>query len=283
MATISAAKNGIAAAKDSTIDLSALHLGTISLDSLLSALLTLVICLIAIRLVITVLRRVLAKTPLDDRIQKYISNAVRCALWIVAILITADQMGISINSLIALLSVLTLAISLAVQNALSNVAGGLVILISKPFRPGDFIESADGSGTVKEINLTYTHLDTPDGLRISIPNSNLSAGKVINYTTLGCRRVDHTITASYNAPVDTVRQACLDAVSKTPSVLSDPAPVAYVSAYKESSIEYVVRCWCKPADYWDVYFALLQEIKASFDESGVEMTYNHLNVHIVEK
>lgn len=273
----------VSSVMDHPIDLTSLHLGSISLGTLLSALLTLVICVIVIRLITSLLRRVLDKTPLDNRLQKYISSTVRCVMWIVAILIIAQELGIPITSLVALLSVLTLAISLAVQNALSNVAGGLVILISKPFQPGDFIECPDGSGTVKEINLTYTHLDTPDGLRICIPNSNLSSSKVINYTVLGCRRVEHTITASYDAPVNTVRQACLDAVAKTPSVLSDPAPVAYVSAYKESSIEYIVRCWCTPEDYWDVYFHLLQEIKASFDESNVEMTYNHLNVHIVEK
>lgn len=270
-------------AMSSKIDLSALHLGNISLGSLLSALLTLVICLIAVRLVVTLLRRILEKTPLDRRLQKYAISTIRCIAWIVTILITAEQLGIPITSLVALLSVLSLAVSLAVQSVLSNLAGGLVVLITKPFQVGDYIASADGEGTVKDINLTYTHLDTPDGLRISIPNSNLSAGKVINYTSLGQRRVEHKVTASYNAAVPAVRQACLDAISRTPAALSTPAPEVYVNSYGESSIEYVVRCWCKSADYWDVYFALLEQIKAAFDANDIEMTYNHLNVHILDK
>ncbi|MBQ0037444.1 MAG: mechanosensitive ion channel family protein [Clostridiales bacterium] len=270
-------------AMSSTIDLSALHLGDVALASLLTALLTLVICLIAIRVITTLLHRILEKTPLDKRLQKYALSTLRCVMWIIATLIVAEKLGIPMTSLVALLSVLSLAVSLAVQNVLSNIAGGLIILITKPFKIGDFIECDDGTGTVKEINLTYTHLDTFDGLRISIPNSNLSAGKIINYTARGQRRVEHTVTASYDAAVTDVRRACLSAINRTAAVINAPAPEVYVNSYGESSIQYVVRCWCDAADYWDVYFGLLENIKVAFDENNIEMTYNHLNVHILEK
>ena len=176
---------------DQKLDLSALHLGNISLGTLLGTLLTLVICLVAVRLLTALLRRVLAQTHMDARVQKYLVRTVQLVLWVVTVLITADQLGIPVTSLVALLSVLSLAVSLAVQNVLANVAGGLVLLVTKPFAVGDYVDTPCGAGTVKELTLTYTYLDTPDGLRIAAPNSSLSAGKITNYTTLGTRRIQH--------------------------------------------------------------------------------------------
>ena len=249
-------------ALDQKLDLSALHLGTISLGKLLGALLTLAICLIAVRLVTALLRRVLDKTHIDARVRKYLVQSVRLVLWVVTVLITADQLGIPVTSLVALLSVLSLAVSLAVQNVLANVAGGLVLLVTKPFAVGDYVDTPCGAGTVKDLTLTYTYLDTPDGLRIAAPNSSISAGKITNYTALGTRRIEHAVSASYDAPV--------------------PAPEVYVNAYGESGIEYIVRAWARNADYWPAYYALLEGIKAAFDQRSVEMPYNHLNVHIVD-
>ena len=238
---------------DQKLDLSALHLGNISLGTLLGALLTLVICLVAVRLLTALLRRVLARTHMDARVQKYLVRTVQLVLWVVTVLITADQLGIPVTSLVALLSVLSLAVSLAVQNVLANVAGGLVLLVTKPFAAGDYVDTPCGAGTVKELTLTYTYLDTPDGLRIAAPNSSLSAGKITNYTTLGTRRIQHSVSAAYDAPVQTVRQALLDAVARTPDLLESPAPEVYVNAYGESGIEYIVRSWARTADYWTAY------------------------------
>ena len=243
-------------ALDQKLDLSALHLGTISLGKLLGALLTLVICLIAVRLVTALLRRVLDKTHIDARVRKYLVQSVRLVLWVVTVLITADQLGIPVTSLVALLSVLSLAVSLAVQNVLANVAGGLVLLVTKPFAVGDYVDTPCGAGTVKDLTLTYTYLDTPDGLRIAAPNSSISAGKITNYTAFGTRRIEHAVSASYDAPVQTVRQALLDAVARTPGLLDKPAPEVYVNAYGESGIEYIVRAWARNADYWPAYYAL---------------------------
>lgn len=272
----------VESALDQKLDLTALHLGTISLGKLLGALLTLVICLIAVRLVTALLRRVLDKTHIDARVRKYLVQSVRLVLWVVTVLITADQLGIPVTSLVALLSVLSLAVSLAVQNVLANVAGGLVLLVTKPFAVGDYVDTPCGAGTVKDLTLTYTYLDTPDGLRIAAPNSSISAGKITNYTALGTRRIEHAVSASYDAPVQTVRQALLDAVARTPGLLDKPAPEVYVNAYGESGIEYIVRAWARTDDYWPAYYALLEGIKTAFDQRSVEMPYNHLNVHIVD-
>lgn len=263
------------------VDLSALNLGSFTLSALLGALLTLVICLVAMHLLLTLLRRVLNRTKLDATLKKYAVGAMRLVLWVIITLIVADQLGIPVTSLVALLSVLSLAVSLAVQSVLSNIAGGLVILVTKPFQLGDLIETADGLGTVKEIRLTATCLQTPAGPYLVVPNSALSAGKITNYTTLGQRRVELKVTASYDAAVCDVRQACLTAAGQTERILSEPAPAVFVNAYGESSIEYLIRVWCKSGDYESVYFALLERIKSAFDEAGVEMPYNHLNVHII--
>lgn len=258
-------------------------MGKMTLMSLLYTLLVLVVCLIAIKIVLTILRKVLSRSKLDSRVAGYVVSIVKAVLIVIAILVVADQLGIPITSLIALLSVLSLAVTLAVQTVLSNVAGGLVILATKPFAVGDYVAAAGSDGTVSEIHLTHTCLDSPFGLRIVLPNGSLAGDKIVNYTRLGKRRVEITVAASYDTPAQEVREAMLDAAARCDKVLSDPAPAVMVNKYGESSIEYLILCWCNAADYWGAYFPLMEAIKTSFDEKGVVMTYNHLNVHIVEK
>lgn len=204
------------------LDLSALHLGIISVGALLGAVVTLVACILAVRIITVLLRRVLGKTTLEQRVSKYIVSTVRFVLWVVTVLIVAQQLGIPVTSLVALFSVISLAVSLAVQNVLANVAGGLVLLVTKPFTVGDYIDTPSGEGTVREMSLTYTFLETMEGQRLAVPNSTLSSGKIINYSTLATRRLQHKITASYDDATADVRRACLTAVGRTANVLADP-------------------------------------------------------------
>lgn len=266
-----------------TVDLSALKLGTISLGKLLDAVLCLVLCLIAMRVVTVLLRRLLKRVKWEQRLQKYLLTGVRSVLWLITVLMVIDALGVPMTSLVALLSVFTLTISLAVQTLLSNVAGGLILLSNKPFRIGDYVQTAGGSGYVRDQRLTVTVLETRDGCRITIPNSAVSAGTVTNYDAVGRRRVTTTVTASYDAPVDTVKLALAEAAARVPKLLRDPAPAAIVSSYGESSIEYQLFSWVLSEDYWSVSGALNEEIKKAFDAHGIEMTYNHLNVHILDK
>ena len=266
-----------------TVDLSALKLGTISLGKLLDAVLCLVLCLIAMRVVTVLLRRLLKRVKWEQRLQKYLLTGVRSVLWLITVLMVIDALGVPMTSLVALLSVFTLTISLAVQTLLSNVAGGLILLSNKPFRIGDYVQTAGGSGYVRDQRLTVTVLETRDGCRITIPNSAVSAGTVTNYDTVGRRQLTTTVTASYDAPVDTVKLALAEAAAQVPKLLRDPAPAAIVSSYGESSIEYQLFSWVLSEDYWSVSGALNEEIKKAFDAHGIEMTYNHLNVHILDK
>lgn len=258
-------------------------LKTFTFEKVISTLLLLVVCLIVIRIISKIVEKAVDNPKVEPRMRKFIGGAIKALLYILAALILADSIGIPITSLVALFSVFSLAISLAVQDVLANVAGGMVILFAKPFVIGDYVETDACSGTVVAIDLIHTKFDTPDGQRVMMPNSTLADSKITNYTQLGTRRVDHVITASYDDPAQNVRKSCLKAVAMTDKVLADPAPVVVVSNYGSSSIEYHVRCWTNVDDYWDVHFALMENIKTAFDQDGVTMTYDHLNVHVVEK
>ena len=256
-------------------------LGGYSLGHILSAILTLLICLVAVRLLLKLAKRLLDRSKrMNDRLRQIILTAVKVVLYILTGIITAGALGLNTSSLTALVSVLTLGVTLAAEDILGNVAGGLVILSSRPFAQGDFIEAGGVSGTVREIGLNHTKLETPDGQVVLVPNKDLSSSKIINYTVLGRRRVVRAVTASYDAPAEAVKAACMEAVSTVPNVLADPAPAVQVTNYGASSIEYTIFCWCAPEHYWPVYFAILRD---TFAKHNVEMTYDHLNVHILEK
>ena len=268
-----------------TIDTSSLlnfSVGNFTLGTVLSAALTLLVCLVAVRLLTKLMRRLLAKSKLDNRVQKYLLSGVKLVLYIVTVVIVAESLNVNMSSLVALLSVGSLGLTLAAEDILGNVAGGLVILSSRPFSIGDFIEVSGTTGTVEEISLNHTKLMTPDGLLVMLPNKELASSKMTNYTVLGRRRVTQKVTASYDAPTETVKTACQKALDMTDKILTDPAPAVYLTNYGASSIEYTVYCWCAADDYLPVFFSLGENLRAGFTQLGVEMTYDHLNVHIVE-
>ena len=259
-------------------------LGGYSLGHILSAILTLLICLVAVRLLLKLAKRLLGRSKrMNDRLRQIILTAVKVVLYILTGIITAGALGLNTSSLTALVSVLTLGVTLAAEDILGNVAGGLVILSSHPFNIGDEIEVSGTTGIVREITLNHTKIETFDGQFVMQPNKELSSSRVINYTAMGRRRVVRKITASYDAPTEQVKAACLEAVAATPNVLPSPAPVVYLTDYGSGAIEYSVRCWTETKDYWGAYFALNENLRDAFAAHNVEMTYDHLNVHISEK
>lgn len=259
-------------------------LGGYSLGHILSAILTLLICLVAVRLLLKLAKRLLDRSKrMNDRLRQIILTAVKVVLYILTGIITAGALGLNTSSLTALVSVLTLGVTLAAEDILGNVAGGLVILSSHPFNIGDEIEVSGTTGIVREITLNHTKIETFDGQFVMQPNKELSSSRVINYTATGRRRVVRKITASYDAPTEQVKAACLEAVAATPNVLPSPAPVVYLTDYGSSAIEYSVRCWTETKDYWGAYFALNENLRDAFAAHNVEMTYDHLNIHISEK
>ena len=252
-------------------------LGGYSLSRILSALLTLLVCLVAARLLLKLAKRLTA------RLRQIILTALKVVFYTLSGIITAEALGLNTSSLTALVSVLTLGVTLAAEDILGNVAGGLVILSSHPFNIGDEIEVAGTSGVVREITLNHTKIEAVNGQVIMQPNKELSSSRIVNYTAMGRRRVVRTVTASYDAPTEVVKAACLEAVAATPNVLTEPAPSVYLTDYGSSAIEYSVRCWAETKDYWDVYYALNENLRTAFAAHGVEMTYDHLNVHVLER
>lgn len=260
-----------------------LSLGSFTVGKVCEAVITLVICVIAARIVLRIINRVIDKLHVDKTILGFLRIVIKAVVWFVVILIVAESLGISTTSLLAVFSVMGLAVSLAAEKSLSNIAGGVMVLVNKPFVVGEFIEIGGKLGTVKEVGLAYTLIGTVDNKDIYIPNSDVAAANIINYTREEKRRVDYVFTSSYDCPIAKVKEALKEAVDRTPSVIYDPEPFVAVSDYKDSSIEYTVRVWTKTETYWDVYFALIEEVKHSFDRNGIEMTYNHINVHMMEK
>ena len=269
---------------DNITDILKTSLGGYSLGNILSAIVTLLVCLVAVRLLMKLVTKLMGRARrINDRLQKIVLSAIKAVLYVLTVIITAEALGVNTTSLTAIMSVLTLGITLAAEDILGNVAGGLVILSSRPFGIGDVIETAGTEGTVREITLNHTKIETYDGQIIMQPNKELSSSRIINYSTLGRRRVVRTVTASYDAPTEAVKAACLEAVAATPKVLSDPAPDISLTTYGSSSIEYTVRCWTAVDDYWGAFHALNENLRSAFERNGVEMTYDHLNVHVVEK
>ncbi len=259
-------------------------LGGYSLSHILSAILTLLICLLVSRLLLKLAKKLLHRgKKLNDRLRQIILTAIKVVLYVLTGIITAGALGLNTTSVTALVSVLTLGVTLAAEDILGNVAGGLVILSSHPFNIGDEIEISGTVGVVREISLNHTKVETCNGQYVMLPNKELSSSRIINYTTMGRRRVVVNVTASYDAPTDTVKAACMEAVAATPNVLPEPAPQAYLTGYGSSSIEYSVRCWTETKDYWGAYYALNENLRTAFAAHNVEMTYDHLNVHVLNK
>ena len=253
-----------------------------SLTKALPAIVLIVIGILAVKVIMGILKAAVSKTKLDGQLTKLVLGIIRPVLYLLLGLIVAARLGIDVTSIVALASVLTLAVSLTLQNALANIFGGFTLLYTKPFTAEDYVEIAGQSGTVKEVGLAYTKLATPDNKLISIPNSAVVAAEIVNYTTTGKRRLDIAVSASYDADPRLVLDTLL-AMADQPEVLQDPAPFAAVTNYGDHSIAYVLRVWVPTDDYWTVNFRLMNAMKAVFDAKGIEMTYPHLNVHVVEK
>lgn len=248
-------------------------------ERLLTAAVILAAGIAAVRIMLKLTRKALEKSRLEKAAHSLILSIVRVTLYLLLGLSIASGLGINITGLVALVSVLTLSVSLSLQNLLTNMIGGFTLLNSHPFRSGDYVEIGAFSGTVTEITMSYTRLTTPDNKQVSIPNSQVVASEIVNYTICGTRRVELTVSAAYTAPTEKVMQALLKA-GAVEGVLPEPAPLSAVRSYDDNAISYILRLWCATGDYWNVYFAVNKRIKDVFDEEDIEMTYPHLNVHL---
>jgi len=258
---------------------SGVSFGTLTLAAAGKALLSFVVGVVLIRVLLTLLDRGFERSEKLSPLKKHIRPIVKTMLVIVLVLVVLDSLGVKVTSFIALLSVAGLAVSLALQNTLANIAGGIMILTTQPYSLGDYVSIGGTEGTVDMIRLSSTKLVTVDNKQITIPNSTVASATIVNFNRLGRRRVDLTFTASYDAPTEAVYAALREAMERFPQI-TGPSEV-HLSEYGASSISYIVRMWVKASDYWTVYWGMLEAVRETFAAHNVEMTYDHLNVHMV--
>ncbi len=258
-------------------------LADFAVEKVLIIIAVVVVSLIVIKIVMKLVDRMLGRIPMDDTIKGLIRTSIKVLLLAVAAIVLMSCLEIPVTSFVALLSVAGLALSLSIQNFLSNVFAGLQLLASKPFKVGDYVDAGNCSGTVYEIGLFYTKLTSVDNKLIQLPNSTIVGSNVVNYSSQSHRRVEIRVTASYDAPTEKVKGVLSRVVEENSMIDREKPIMVRVSAYQDSAIEYIIRVWCANDDYWTVYYDLLEAIKPAFDANHIEMTYPHLNVHMMGK
>lgn len=219
---------------------------------------------------------------LDESLRSFLGSFSKIALYAVLIITVAMILGVPATSFITILASCGVAIGLALQGSLSNFAGGLMILLFKPFKVGDYIEASGEEGTVAEISVVYTVILTNDNKRITIPNGSLTNSVIENYSAEENRRVDLTFTTAYNADADKVKAVIAEVVSAHPLAMKDPKPFIRMSEHGDSALTYVVRVWCKTEDFWTVHFDLIEGVKEAFDKNGIEIPYPQMDVHVTK-
>jgi len=225
-------------------------------------------------------KRLSKNSKVDTTVTGFIAPLVRKVLKFFIVICYIGFVGIETSSIAAAITSAGLALGLALQGSLSNFAGGFVILVMRPFKVGDYIDTGTDSGTVESIQIFYTTLVTPDNRVVKIPNGGLSNTSVTNYSTKNTRRCDLTFSIAYDADVNKAKEIIMECANKTGLVLKDPAPFINVSSHSASSIDIVSRFWVKGSDYWTLHFNLLESVKSEFDKNNIEIPYNKLDINV---
>ncbi len=259
---------------------------TFAMESGVKLVVAIIVLLIGFKLV-NIFGKKFKNTKFYDKLEPtartFFRSFITIALKIVIVIAAALIVGVPMASMVAVIGSAGLAIGLALQGSLSNIAGGFIILVFKPFKVGDFVETSDAIGTVEAINIFYTKILTVDNKVVQVPNSVISNQRLTDYSTKDLRRVDLTIGAAYDNDIEKVKSVLLSVAEKTPKALMDPAPQARVVEHGESALKFVFRVWCENADYWDVYFDLNEGVKKAFDENGIRIPYQQIDVHVDNK
>ena len=243
------------------------------------------LCLLAMKVILIFLDKFLKRSKINELTAKILRIISKGFLLFTTVIITLSSLGVSVSSLIAAFSVIGVAFSLAIQDFLGNVFGGIQIISNHPFKIGDYVEAGGVAGTVREVGLFYTKLDTPDKKLIQIPNSKIANDSVINYSNAENRRLEFLVCVSYNEDVEKVKGVLLSLLTEHPLILADPdlAPAVHVKEFRDSDVCYTARAWCENKNYWTVYFDIMDAIKPTLAKNDISFSYPHLNVHMLEK
>ena len=246
----------------------------------LPMILIIVIAIILIKYVMNLVKKVIQKSKLPKASHAFVASAVKVLLYFVLVMMVCSYLGIDVTTVIAAFSIVGVAVSLSIQNTLGNVMAGLSLLFTKQFDVDDYVEAGGISGTVARIGLFNCRLRTPDGKDIYVPNSNIVAENLINYSREPKRRVDITIGTSYGEDVDKIKSALMQVVNDTPQVLKDEPVFCGITSFGDSAINYTIRVWVKNSEYWDAYLPMLERVKRVFEKENIEIPFNQLDVHI---
>ncbi len=231
------------------------------------------------KLITKIAIKAMEKNKIDETLKQFLENVIYGILLIFVVLASLGQLGIQTTSFIAILGAVGLAIGLAFQSTLSNISAGVMIIIFRPIKIGDFVEAGGISGVVEEINIFNTMMKTADNKVIIVSNSNIIGGNIVNYSIKETRRVDFVFGIGYDDDLKLAKQTLLDIVNEDIRVLKEPEPFVAVSELADSSVNFVVRVWVKSADYWDVNFDTIEKVKLTFDEKGISIPYPQMDIH----
>ena len=248
--------------------------------SLLMALAILIVGRQLVKLILRLITVALEKSKVEDTVRIFVTNLLNTLLMILVFIAAINQLGIETTSIIAVLGAAGLAIGLALQGSLSNFAAGILIVIYRPYKVGDYIEAGNHAGTVKDIQIFSTVLKTPDNKIVVVPNGSIMNGSIVNYSDQDTRRVDLIISCSYEDDIDKVRSVLEEILKKEKRILKDPKPQIAVAELADSSVNFIFRPWVKRTDYLPVYYSLLEEVKKRFDKEGISIPYPQSDVHI---
>ncbi|WP_109097045.1 mechanosensitive ion channel family protein [Aquimarina sp. AU58] len=242
---------------------------------LITAILIYIIGSWVIKKLINSVRQMMSKSKYDESLQKFLLNLLTWSLKVFLIILVISRLGVDVTTFAAVIAAAGLAVGLALQGSLSNFAGGVLIMIFRPYKIGDVIEAQGVLGVVKEIEIFTTKLTTPQNKLAIVPNGAMANGNIINYTAEGMMRVDITIGIGYDENIKNAKDVLLGVLTSNPKIMKDPAPSVNVSQLGESSVDLAVRPYCTPEDYWDVYFTTLENCKQALDDAGIEIPYPH--------
>lgn len=226
------------------------------------------------------MKKIMEKSKVEPTLSTFLGDMIFIFLMVLVILAALSTLGIKMTSFVAIVGAATLAIGMALQKNLSNIGAGVVIMLFRPFKVGDFVEIGGVAGSVEKISLFNTNLVTPDNRLIIVPNSNVIGNNITNYSAKDIRRIDLTIGIGYDDDIKLAKETLENIIREDERILKDPAPTIAVSELGDSSVNFAVRPWVKGKDYWNVYFDLLEKIKLTFDEKGIGIPYPQMDVHI---
>jgi small conductance mechanosensitive channel len=227
----------------------------------------------------SILQKLLTRSKMDSMLVEFVTSILRAILLLFVVIAALDQLGVDTTSLIALLGAAGLAVGLALQNSLQNFAAGVMLIVFRPFKAGDFVEAGGTAGVVESISIFSSTFRTGDNKEVIVPNGSIYGGTITNYSARETRRIDMVFGIGYDDDIRKAKDLLQQLVTADPRVLADPAPVIAVSELADSSVNFIVRPWVKTSDYWAVYWDLTEKVKLEFDANGVSIPYPQMDVH----